>query len=136
MSDERLKHLEFIQAVITRMNINSFQIKGWTVTIVSALLAIYASSKNVNFIWVGIFPISIFWFLDSYYLSQELKFRGLYDDVAGVSKDPRDVKPFEMRPDLYVGDGFSVHDAFFSPAIKKFYGLLIAVLVVLFIWLK
>lgn len=44
------KHLEFIQNIITRMNTNSFQIKGWAVTIVYALLAIYASSKNEYFI--------------------------------------------------------------------------------------
>ncbi len=27
-SDEEIKHLEFIQGVITRMNSNSFQMKG------------------------------------------------------------------------------------------------------------
>jgi hypothetical protein len=29
-SSEEVKHLEFIQGVITRMNTNSFQMKGWT----------------------------------------------------------------------------------------------------------
>ena len=89
MSTEQLKHLEFIQAVITRMNANSFQIKGWTVTIVSALLAIFASTKNHYFILTGIFPNIVFWFLDSYYLQQERKFRGLYNDVADISDNPK-----------------------------------------------
>ncbi len=103
MSEEQIKHLEFIQNVITRMNANSFQIKGWTITIVAALLAIYVSTKNEYFVLVSLFPIIVFWFLDSYYLMQERKFRGLYNDVAGVSEDPKTIKPFEMRPDLYIG---------------------------------
>ena len=108
MNEEKLKHLEFIQNIITRMNSNSFQIKGWTVTIVSALLAIYVSSKNNYLIIVGFFPIMMFWFLDAYYLSQERKFRGLYNDVAGISDDHREIKVFEMRRDLYTGGKFSL----------------------------
>jgi len=101
MSEEKMKHLEFIQNVITRMNTNSFQIKGRAVTIVSALLAIYASTKNNYFILSGIFPVIIFWFLDAYYLTQERKFRGLYDDVAEVSENSKQINPFSMRTDLY-----------------------------------
>ena len=44
MMENKIKHLEFIQSTITRMNQNSFQIKGWMITLVSALLALYASS--------------------------------------------------------------------------------------------
>ncbi len=94
MTDEQLKHLEFIQNVITRMNTNSFQIKGWAVTLVSALLAIFASTKNDYFVLAAMFPAVVLWFLDSYYLMQERKFRGLYDDVAGVSEQPKPIKPF------------------------------------------
>ena len=82
---EKIKHLEFIQNVITRMNTNSFQIKGWSIVIASALLAIYASTKDNYFFLVAVFPTLIFWFLDAYYLNQERKFRGLYNDVAGVT---------------------------------------------------
>jgi hypothetical protein len=60
MTKEKIKHLEFIQNVITRMNKNSFQLKGWTVTIVSAILAIYVSTKNCYFVLSGIFPTVIF----------------------------------------------------------------------------
>lgn len=80
--EEKIKHLEFVQNVITRMNTNSFQLKGWMITIVSALLALYANSENVLYIFVAIAPVIIFWFLDAYYLQQERKFRGLYDDIV------------------------------------------------------
>ena len=53
--ENKIKHLEFIQTVITRMNQNSFQIKGWMITIVSALLALYASSGKQIYILVKIF---------------------------------------------------------------------------------
>ena len=42
-SDDVRHHLSFIQGVITRMNSNSFSMKGWMVAIVSALLAVYAA---------------------------------------------------------------------------------------------
>jgi hypothetical protein len=83
MPEEKRQHLEFIQNAITRMNTNSFQIKGISITLVSALLAIYVSKPNVLFIFIGIIPTFIFWLLDAYYLQQERKFRGIYDDVIG-----------------------------------------------------
>jgi hypothetical protein len=101
MESERIKHLEFIQNVITRMNTNSFQVKGWTVTIVSVLLALYASARESGFILVGIVPVLVFWFLDAYYLTQERRFRGLYDDVAGVSEKAKPVKLFSMNTAAY-----------------------------------
>ena len=35
--ESKIEHLKMIQGIITRMNTNSFQIKGWTITLVSAL---------------------------------------------------------------------------------------------------
>lgn len=136
MKEENLKHLEFIQNVITRMNSNSFQIKGWAITIVSALLAIYASTKNNYFIIVGVFPILIFWFLDSYYLMQERKFRGLYNDVAGISDEPQEIKLFEMRPDLYTGNKYSFWSSFSSITILKMYLSITLTLIVLFVYFQ
>jgi len=101
MTQEQLKHLEFIQNVITRMNSNSFSIKGWMITIVSAFLALYASSKNIDYILFAIPIVIVFWLLDSYYLLQERKFRALYNDKAGLNINPKDVKDFEMNPALY-----------------------------------
>ncbi len=127
------KHLEFLQNVITRMNTNSFLIKGWAVTIVSALLAICASSKNEDFVLAAIFPAVVFWFLDSYYLSQERKFRGQYNDVvAGVSANQDALKPFAMRPDLYVGGKYSFWSSFRSRTISGLYLPVILVLMALF----
>ncbi len=136
MTEEKIKHLEFIQAVVTRMNTNSFQIKSWTITIVAALLAIYVSTKNEYFILVSLLPVTIFWLLDSYYLMQERKFRGLYNDVAGISDSPKAIKPFEMRPELYTGGEYSFFKVFKSVTLLKMYFPLAILLVGIFFYLK
>jgi hypothetical protein len=100
MNEEKRQHLEFIQNVITRMNTNSFQLKGMAITIVSAFLAIYAATENIIFIFLGIFPTILFWFLDSYYLQQERKFRGIYNDVTGL-KNVIVIKLYEMPIQKY-----------------------------------
>lgn len=79
MSDDKQKHLEFAQGVINRMGQNSFLIKGWTVTLVSALFALAAKDSNPKFVIVAYFPTIVFWLLDSYYLYQERLFRKVYD---------------------------------------------------------
>jgi hypothetical protein len=63
------------------MNSNSFLIKGWAITLVSALFALAAKDTNINYVFVTYIGIPIFWGLDAYYLSQERKFRSLYDEV-------------------------------------------------------
>jgi len=136
MTEEKIKHLEFIQNVITRMNTNSFQIKEWAVTLVSALLAIFASTQNNYFVLTAILPALVFWFLDAYYLMQERKFRGLYDDVAEVKENPQTIKPFAMRPDLYTGGKYSYFDSFTSATILNLYLWISVGLVVLFLYLQ
>jgi hypothetical protein len=126
MEQDRIKHLEFIQGVITRMNTNSFQLKGWMVTLVSALLALYASNKNVKYIFIAIIPVIIFWFLDAYYLQQERKFRGIYNDVANLSPDneKQEVRLFEMPLNKYYKGKYKYCKVFWSSAIAPLYGLI------------
>lgn len=136
MKEEKIKHLEFIQNIITRHNTNSFQIKGLTVTIVSALLAVYASNNNLEFIWIGIIPTILFWFLDSYYLQLERKFRGLYNDVAGVSKEPKEIKGMEMKPDLYKGGKYKFINVLFSNTMCPLYIFISIGLTAVYFYLK
>jgi len=135
LSPEMIKHLEFIQDVITRMNTTSFQIKGWTITIASAILALYASTKNHNFVLVAILPVLIFWFLDAYYLTQERKFRGLYNDVAGVTENPKEIKLFAIRPDLYTGGKYSYWNVFGSTTILRLYLPMVLILIGIYFFL-
>src|SRR5258708_3637589 len=74
-SEHKLKHLEFLQFVITRMASNSFLLKGWSVTLVAALFALAAKDSDKKYIVVAYFPVSVFWILDAYFLSKEKQFR-------------------------------------------------------------
>lgn len=87
MSGNKIKHLEFLQNIITRMNSNSFLIKGWTITIISALLALSSKEANINFIYISFVVIPSFWILDGFYLSQERQYRALYNLVCSKTDD-------------------------------------------------
>lgn len=84
-SEDVRQHLSFIQGVITRMNSNSFSMKGWMVAIVSALAAVYASDAGnpcgyIYFV-IAIPVVLIFCGLDAYYLKMEKQYRDLYKNV-------------------------------------------------------
>ncbi len=138
MDSDKVKHLEFIQNVITRLNSNSYQIKSWAVTVVAAVLALYASTQKLDFLLAGVFPTLIFWFMDTYCLTQERKFRGLYNDVAGVSEHPKPLKPFEMNPSLYKGGYFSYWTVLRSKTMWLMYLLITIILIgiYMFFYLK
>lgn len=127
MTEEQIKHLEFIQDVITRMNSNSFQIKGWCITILSALCAVYATIQNVAFIGIALLPTILFWCTDAYYLQQERKFKDLYNDV---SKGNTEIPLFSMSINRYVGETYSFWSSFKSRMISGLYGTL-ALLIIL-----
>jgi hypothetical protein len=121
---DKIKHLEFIQNIITRMNTNSFQIKGMAITIVSALLAIYATTTNIAYVFLGIIPTILFWFLDSYYLQQERKFRGVYNNIVGLKNDI-EIKPFEMPIQKFKGKQYCFCKVFFSKTLAWLYGIVV-----------
>lgn len=87
-TEARLKYLEMVQGVINRMGQNSFLIKAWSVTLISALLALSAREGNIKFLYPVYLPLTIFALLDAYYLSRERVYRDLYDRVLnGSSSD-------------------------------------------------
>jgi hypothetical protein len=97
--EAKLKYLEMIQNVISRMAGNLFYLKGWTITLVTALFAL-ATTKDANpaYSIVAFVPVYVFWILDGYFLSLERSFRSLYDDVRKL--DPKDID-FSMNPSKY-----------------------------------
>ncbi len=94
--EKKIKHLEFVQGVITRMNSNSFSMKGWMITILAAFLAVFAGSKGLNelYLFIAIIPTLLFWILDSYYLLLEKKYRCLFDDVKADIKTDFDMNAY------------------------------------------
>lgn len=129
----RVKHFEIVQNIITRMNKNSFQIKRMTVILVSAFLALAATDNNSIFILVATFPVIVFWFLDSFYLSQERKFRGLYNDL--VKGNPHNLQQFEITTEFYKCGRYSFLRSLISKTILCFYfSILISLIIVYYIF--
>lgn len=81
MTDDFRKHLEMIQAIIARLAGNSFSIKGWSVTLVSALLAWSLKEPVWQHSLIALLPLALFWGLDAYFLEQERLFRAHYERV-------------------------------------------------------
>lgn len=123
------KHLEFIQAAINRMAGNLFLLKGWTVTLIAALFALAAKDSNKYYVLIAYFPLFIFWVLDGYFLSQERKFRALYDHVRTLDESAID---FSMDTRPYSADDRNTWlGAMSSRTLVVYYGGLAAVMVIL-----
>lgn len=116
-----MKHLEMTQGVINRLAGNSFIVKGWSVTLVSALFALAAKEADVRYVLLGIFPVGMFWGLDGYFLYQERLFRKLYDKVR-LSENDTD---FSMNTKGLWNWKVSWPAAILSPASLLFYGIVL-----------
>lgn len=131
-------YLEILQGVINRMASNSAGCKTWCIALVSAIIVIVADKGKPRFVWISVFPVLLFLFLDAYYLSLEVRFRDRYNDF--IRKLHADEASIE---DLYIvtpGEGFrnitrSTIKALFSLSVWPFYGLLIAMMIIMRLWL-
>lgn len=94
--EAKLKHLEFIQAVISRMATSSFLFKGWAITVAAALAAFAAVETRTALLVMALASTAVFWGLDGYYLWLERCFIKLHNEVA--AKAPSQID-FEMTPD-------------------------------------
>ena len=124
--ENKRKHLEFIQAIVSRMAGNLFFLRGWTITLIAALLALFIKGNSSNYvIYFLIILILVFWILDGYFLSQERLFRDLYNHVRKLkeeeidfSMDTSEYKKYKKNTLIYT---------MFSPTLLIFYLPLIGV---------
>lgn len=117
--EKKLKHLEFLQGIINRMANCSFLLKGWSVILVAALLALSAATQEkVAFVAISFVPVIVFWILDGYYLWQERLFRAVYNVVR--TKDENEID-FKMNPMDFVGGRNTWLSTIFSKTIVLFY---------------
>lgn len=89
-NEKKMKHLEMIEGVIERMGSNSFQLKGWAVTLVALVGALAAQGSDKRFFLIAFIPLISFWFLDTYYLQMERKYEVLYKIVSEKSESEID----------------------------------------------
>jgi len=126
--EAKLKHLEMIQNIINRMANKSFLLKGWSVILVSGLFALGAKETNQLYISLAYFPIIVFWCLDAYFISQERKFRNLYNYVCSQSENEID---FLMDTEEFSNDYSTWGNSFCSKTLKIFYGGIMVIILFL-----
>jgi hypothetical protein len=121
------EHLSLVQGVINRLAGNSFALKGWSVTLVSALLALNVAETNVLLLAIALLPALTFWGLDGYFLAQERLFRGLYGKLID-SELPSNERPapFSMVTEKFTPQCWA--KAVFSLTLILFHGTVVAVI--------
>ena len=58
--ETKIRHLEMIQGVITRMSSNSFLLKGWAITVMAGVLVLTGSRERCCFLVYLLMGISIY----------------------------------------------------------------------------
>ena len=127
MHENKQKHLEFIQATISRLASHSFVIKGWSVVLVSAFFALAAPNSNIAFVYLAYIPAVIFWGLDGFFLYQERLYRKLYDHVRQLSES--DIN-FSMDATGFKSKKTSWDNATLSKTLIPFHGSLIVSIII------
>ena len=121
--DNKIKHLEMLESIIERMGNNSFQLKGWTVALVSIIGALSANDAEKKFLILAIIPLISFWLIDSYYLHLERKYKMLYEFVR--TKNEKDID-FNMNVHEINGKKIGYFSCIISGTELPFYGSIIA----------
>lgn len=136
--ENKIKHLEMIENIIERMAKNSFQLKTWAVTLVTAVGALGAKEADKRFMLLAFVPIIGFWLLDAFYIQQERRYKALYRSVCEKEEEDIDFN-LNTRYIIFTSDE-AKRICFFnclkSFGISPFYGILAGTLILLFVILK
>lgn len=119
------KHLTLIQGVINRLAGNSFSLKGWSMALVSGILALSAKDMTHVTVMIALLPAITFWGLDGYFLAQEKLFRSLYKQVATQSDS---VPAFSLQTASLTFRAWL--DATFSVTLIPFHGAVLSAVVI------
>lgn len=131
--DAKVKHLEMIQNVITRMASNSFALKGLTITLVVGIFAFIEKDLDKVCVIVAFIPIIVFWRLDSYYLMQERLYRFLYEQVSNLENSNINYS-MKVNPEDSKEQKFTLLNCMFSKTELWFYfPLVILTIIILFV---
>ncbi|UGV24683.1 hypothetical protein E0H22_02670 [Rhodopseudomonas boonkerdii] len=117
-ADLRLKYLEMLQSLVTRMAGYGVSIKSYCITVVTAVLGFSFTLQRPAVAALALLPLITFALLDAQYLRVERRFRALFDEIR---QQPWDAAPsFEIN--LKVAPKVPYWRALGSWSIVNFYG--------------
>lgn len=134
------KEIDLIQSCINRMAKNSFSCKSWNLTLVAGAFALVPENINNWYICIVIFCIDLcFWWLDSFFILQEQKYRDKYEWVIQKRLEGNKDFLFDLNPN---NKNMNLEDkkrkkfkVVCSPTLLPMYGG-IAILIIVFIIIK
>lgn len=119
------KHLEIIHSSVNRLATHSFYIKGWSITITTALVGFVVSKGDCSFLKLALIPAIAFWLLDGYYLGVERRFVALYDAAAREQIDT-----YIIQPNTYTSFRNSIIGGCFSLPVLLFHATVAALVII------
>lgn len=128
------KEIDLIQGVINRMAHNSFLLKGWSITIIVAVLALTKDTLVTNdityFSLILLIPLIVFWYLDAFFLHKERCYIKLYDWVIENRMKTEEFQ-YNLNYKRFEKEVESIAKIMCSDTLLTFYG--ITALILLFI---
>ncbi|OFE14247.1 hypothetical protein BA895_11605 [Humibacillus sp. DSM 29435] len=128
LTKDQRKHLDFIQAVISRIASSSAAAKGWGLTVAIALFGFSTTKATPELAGLGLVVVILFGLLDSHYLRDERLFRMLFEDARRGR-----VEVYSMDKNAY-SEGCSRWDVLRSWSVVGFYAPLILVGAAALVW--
>jgi hypothetical protein len=95
IAELRVKHLEMLQALITRMAGYCASFKSYCITVVTAVIGFAFTLHRPGVAALALLPVIAFAIADAHYLRVERSFRWLFNDVRQESWDA--VPSFEIN---------------------------------------
>ncbi len=87
MNEDKRLYLQLIQNIIDRMADNSFKVKGWAIGVMLAIFSFASNQGDKRCILFTVVPLFVLWFLDTYYLQLERKYRLFYNIKRNLKND-------------------------------------------------
>jgi hypothetical protein len=120
------KEIDLIQGIINRMAQNSFLLKGWTITIIVAVLALTKDTLLTNdltyFSIILLIPLVVFWYLDAFFLHKERCYIKLYDWVIENRSKTTEFQ-YNLNYRRFEKDVDSIFKIMRSDTLLTFYGI-------------
>lgn len=138
MNKETLhKEIDLIQGVINRMANNSFLLKGWTITLIVAVLALTRDTLVTNDVTylslVLLIPLFVFWYLDAFFLHKERCYIALYNWVI-KNRTESNENLYDLNYRRFENEVDSIWKIMFSSTLRTFYGLVALILMAITIY--
>ncbi len=125
LADLRVKHLEMVQSVISRLAGQCANMKNYCLTLTTAVCGFAITLQKPIVVAVAMLPIIVCALLDAQYLTLERRYRQVFDCVR--------LENWEARPTFEISSlstpGVRYWGAFFSWSIISFYLSLTAAVV-------